>query len=63
MTTAEIKSVFRRHRGSKTRLAEDLGVALPRISDWFGRRRISGMIDREIRKRAAELAAKEHNGE
>lgn len=57
LTRAEIKAVFRRHWGSKGRLATDLGKDPQRVSDWFGNRHhgVDPEIVLAIRQRAADL--------
>lgn len=57
LTRTEIKAVFRRHWGSKARLASDMRLDLRRLSDWFGKRyqSVDSAIVVAIRQRAADL--------
>lgn len=61
LTRTQIKQAFRRHWGSKGLLANDIGVDLRRVSDWFGSRYkgVDATIVAAIRQRAADLINEE----
>ncbi|MFH1572730.1 MAG: hypothetical protein ABIG68_02040 [Acidobacteriota bacterium] len=56
---AEIRRIFRQHRGSAAALARRLGVTATSVSLWLHGRRQSARLEREIRAAAEVLAERE----
>ncbi len=59
LSRTEIKAVFRRHRGAKTKLAAELGIHRQNITLWMSNRSSSKRVEQAIRQRAAELINQE----
>lgn len=55
MRRTEIRKVFRRHKGSVSRLAEQLGVTHSAVSIWLAGRSKSARIAAAAEQRALEL--------
>lgn len=59
MSKDELKAVLDRHRGSQGEIADELGCTRQTVCGWFGLIRGSNRVEMAIRRKVAELLAKE----
>jgi len=59
LTRAQARAIFRKHRGSITRLADEIDVSKVSVSQWLRGRLDSRRIGEAVLERAIELSTEE----